>query len=92
MNSIHISRKHQLDHDECLALTTTLLNKLVSTFGGKISSAGAHYCYRHSTGLSAVVEPRAGELDINVKLNMLTRSFGPQVEEQINKVLDEHLG
>ncbi|MEM7360108.1 MAG: polyhydroxyalkanoic acid system family protein [Pseudomonadota bacterium] len=92
MSNIHISRKHNLDHDECLAVAEDLLDQLVSAFGGRVSRDGNCYNYRHTTGLRAVIEPKEGELDINVKLNLMTRSFGPQVEQQINEVLDEHIG
>lgn len=92
MSNIHISRKHNLEHDECQAVAEDLLDQLVAAFGGRVSRDGNNYSYRHTTGLKAVIEPRAGELDINVKLNLMTRSFGPQVEKQINEVLDEHIG
>jgi hypothetical protein len=38
-----------------------------------------------------VVEPQEGQLDINVKLNLMTRSFGPEIERQIKRALDKQL-
>jgi len=92
MSKIHINRQHSLEHDECRAVAENLLDKLVGKFGGTVKQKGDCYNYKHATGLSAVVEPKSGELDINVKLTMLTRSMGPKVEEKINAVLDEHMG
>jgi len=92
MSTLHISRKHQLDHEECCAVAEELLGQLVEKFGGNYSNDGDNFRYRHTTGLSAVVEPGEGELDIRIKLNLMTRSFAPQVEEQINRVLDKHIG
>lgn len=92
MSKVRISRKHDLDSEECRALSEKLLGKLVSQFGGSYSEQGDGFCYRHTTGLKAVVEPTQGQLDIDVQLNMMTRSFAPMVEKQINEVLDDHIG
>ena len=90
MSNVHITRKHELPEQECRAVAEELLGKLVEKYGGDVNPDGDNFCYRHSTGMSAVVEPRQGELDITVKLNFLTRAFAPQIESQINKVLDDH--
>lgn len=91
MNKIQISRKHNMGHQECCELAEGLLDQLVGKYGGSIKNDGQCYHYRHSTGMKAMVEPREDELDITVKLNLITKSFAPRVEEQINKVLDEKL-
>jgi putative polyhydroxyalkanoate system protein len=92
MSNVRISRKHNLDSEECRALSEELLSKLVSKFGGSYRERGDCYSYRHSTGLKAIVEPAEGRLNIDVKLTMMTRSFAPMVEKQINEVLDDHIG
>ena len=92
MSTVQISRTHNLDHDECRSVAEDLLDKLVDKYGGSVRSQGDGYCYRHATGMSAIVEPREGELDITIKFNMMTRSFAPAVEAQIHRVLDEHMG
>lgn len=92
MSKVRISRKHDLDSEECRALSEELLGKLVSKFGGSYREQGDGYCYRHSTGLKAIVEPAEGQLNIDVQLTMMTRSFAPMVEKQINEVLDDHIG
>jgi len=91
MSTIRISRSHELDADECRAVAEDLLDQLVAKFGGSVRAQGACYSYRHTTGLKAMVEPQEGNLDINVKMTMMTRSFAPQVEQQIHLVLDKHL-
>ena len=91
MSIIEISRAHNLDADECRTVAEDLLDQLVAKFGGSVRSEGECYSYRHSTGLKARVDPQAGNLDISVKLTMMTRSFAPLVEQQIQEVLDKHL-
>jgi putative polyhydroxyalkanoate system protein len=90
MSNVHICRKHQLPEQECRAVAEELLGKLVDKYGGDVNPDGDNFRYRHSTGMSAVVEPRQGELDITVKLNFLTRAFAPQIKSEISKVLDDH--
>jgi putative polyhydroxyalkanoate system protein len=92
MSNVRISRKHNLDSEECRALSEELLSKLVSKFGGSYRERGDCYSYRHSTGLKAIVEPAKGQLNIDVKLTIMTRSFAPMVEKQINEVLDDYIG
>lgn len=91
MSKIHISRKHELSRSECQALAEQLLEKLAGKFGGSIKPDGDNYKYKHTAGVNALVEPKDGELVVNVKLGLLTRSMAPQLEREMNKVLDEHL-
>jgi len=67
------------------------LQKLVSKFGGSYQEKGSNFAYRHTAGVTADVEPKAGELVVNVKLNFMTRALAPQLESEMNRVLDEHL-
>ena len=92
MNKVRISRKHALGEEQCRVVAEDLLQQLVNKFGGSVQPQGSNYCYRHTTGLKAIVEPMEDELDIDIKLNLMTRSFAPLLEEQINSVLDEHIG
>ena len=91
MSTVRICRQHTLDEQECNALAEELLEKLVAKFGGHYSQRGASYSYRHSAGVKATVEPREGELLVDVKLGMMTRALAPQLKSEMNKVLDEHL-
>lgn len=92
MSNLHICRAHDLDEHECKALAEELLDKLVDTFGGSYSSQRENYQYRHPAGVKAMVEPKAGELVVDVKLGMMTRALAPQMESEMNRVLDEYLG
>ena len=93
MYKLHISRDHHLDHDECHTLAEDLLGQLVGKYGGKFKAEGEELKYRHATtGMSAIVQPGDDTLHIIVKLNMMTRSFGPIIEQEINKVLDDRIG
>ena len=64
MSNVYISRKHHLDHEECVAVARELLDKLVGKYGGRVKPDGENFCYRHATGMTAVVEPGANVLDI----------------------------
>ena len=68
-----------------------MLNKLVNKFGGKYKAEGDNFRYKHTAGVNAVVEPKAGELMVNVKLGLMTRALAPQLEKEMNRVLDDHI-
>ena len=91
MTHVHISKQHEYDEDECREVAEELLDMLVDKFGGRVRPDGNKYHYKHTTGISALVEANAGEVTIKVKLGMLTRSFAPQLEKEINRILDEHI-
>lgn len=91
MSKIQVCRPHDLGEEECQTLAEKLLNKLVEKFGGKYQSNGGNYSYRHTAGVTAVVEPKGDELVVNVTLGMMARAFAPQLESEMNKVLDEYL-
>ncbi len=92
MSQIKICKQHTLDQQECQVLAEELLDKLVAKFGGSVQAGSSDYKYKHSTGINALVEPRAGELLVNVKMGLLTRAMAPQLEAEINRVLDEQIG
>ena len=58
--------------------------------GGSYESEGDHYVYKHTTGVKAQVQPKEGELNIDVKLSLMTRAFGPKLTQEINRQLDKH--
>jgi len=91
MSKIHICREHDLDENECQIMAEELLQKLVGKFGGSYKLSGSNFNYKHSAGVKAEVEPKDGELVVNVKLGMMTRALAPQLEKEMNKVLDEYL-
>ena len=91
MSKVRICRSHNLGQEECQNLAEELLNKLVNTFGGSYNSTGRDYTYKHTAGVNAVVEPRENELVVNVKLGIMARAFAPQLESEMNKVLDDYI-
>lgn len=91
MSKLSVRREHDLDQQGSKELAEKLLTKLVDKFGGKFSEDGDNYRYKHTAGVNAVVEPNEGEFVIDVKLGMMTRSLGPKLEGQMNKILDEYL-
>ena len=91
MSNLRVCRELDLDEQECQVLAVELLEKLVSKFGGKYTQEGLNYRYKHTAGVAAFVEAKAGELNVDVKLGMMARAFAPQLEKEMNRVLDDHL-
>ena len=91
MSNVRVCREIDLDDQQCQDLAIELLEKLVSKFGGKYKQEGEHYRYKHTAGVNALVEAKAGKLNVDVKLGMMTRALAPQLEKEMNRVLDEHL-
>jgi len=91
MNNLQICREHDLDQDQCQTMAEDLLQKLVAKFGGSYKANGQNFLYKHTAGVKADIEPKEGELVVNVKLGMMTRALAPQLEKEMNKVLDEYL-
>ncbi len=92
MSHIKISRSHNLGHGECEQLAEELLDRLVDHYGGAVKKDRNTFRYSHRSGMSAVVETGEDALDIAIRLTMMTRAFGPKIEQQLNRILDEHLG
>ncbi len=91
MSDLRVCRELDIDEQECQDLAVELLEKLVSKFGGKYKQEGSNYRYKHGAGVNAVVEAKAGELSVDVKLGLMTRALAPQLEKEMNRVLDDHL-
>ena len=91
MSKLRVCRELDIDAQECQDLAIELLDKLVSKFGGTYKPDGANYRYKHTAGVNALVEPKAGELIVDVKLGLMTRALAPQLEKEMNRVLDHHL-
>ncbi len=91
MSDLRVCRELDVDEQECQDLAVELLEKLVSKFGGKYKQDGSNYRYKHTAGVNALVAPKAGELSVDVKLGMMTRALAPQLEKEMNRVLDDHL-
>lgn len=91
MSNLRVCRELDVDEQECDALALELLEKLVNKFGGKYAPDGDNYRYKHTAGVNALVTPKAGELSVDVKLGLMTRALAPQLEKEMNRVLDEHL-
>ena len=91
MAHVHINKQHDFDEEECKEVAEELLDMLVDRFGGRVRPDGNRYHYKHTTGISAMVETSHSDVTIKVKLGMMTRSLAPQLEREINRVLDEHM-
>jgi len=89
MSKVHICRKHDLDEQQCKVVAEELLLKLIDKYGGRYAAEGENYVYKNA-GVTALVEPKEGELVVDVKLGLMTRSFAPQLEKEMNRQLDKH--
>jgi len=87
-----INRSHDLGLDECQNLAKELLEKIAERYGGTLDCGGENYKYNHATGVDVVIKPRAEKIDIDVQLGMIARAFAPKINEEINKVLNKHIG
>lgn len=91
MSQFTICKTNSLEEDECRVVAEDLLDQLVEKFGGSYDADGSNFRYKHSTGINAKVEPAAGELNIKVKMGLMTRAMAPKLEKEINRVLDSKL-
>lgn len=91
MTQVYINKPHQYDEEECQEIAEELLDMLVDRFGGRIRQDGNCYHYKHTSGINAKVETGHGDLTIKVKMGLMTRAWAPQLEKEINRILDEHM-
>jgi len=91
VSKVRVCRQVDLNQEECSTLAIELLDKLVAKFGGSYNSQASVYRYKHGVGVDALVEPKEGELSVDVKLGLMARRFAPQLEKEMNRVIDEHL-
>ena len=91
MTKINICKQHDMDEAQCRKVAEQLMDQLIEKFGGSLKTRGEHYLYKHPSGIDATVQPRAGELQIDVKMGLLTRAMAPQLEAEIDRVLDEKI-
>lgn len=90
MKDFSVCRAHVLGEQECAQKAEQLLEQLVQRMGGRYESKGDTFVYHHTSGVKAFVSPSADELKIDVKLSLLTRAFGPMLNEEINRQLDKY--
>ena len=53
-------------------------------FGGEFEEDGEDFRYKHPTGIKAHIAVAEEDLSVDVKLGLMTRSFAPQMEAEIN--------
>ena len=92
MTTLRICREHDLDEDECRAVAKDVLGQLVSKFGGRVTESRGDFNYKHPSGITASLQNQQEQLIVEVKLGMMTRSFAPKLEQEINLAFDEHIG
>jgi len=90
VSDIEISREHQLGKADCMKLVKELAEKLESRLGGTSTVDGDKVHYSHMGAKGTLV---AGEcnIDVSVKLNMMTRAFKPKIEQEIVRLFDKYI-
>lgn len=91
MSTVTVRRAHNLGLEASKKVAEKLLTKLVDKFGGNYHCDGDNFSYKHTLGVDAVVEANDDELIVNVKLGMMTRSFAPKLESEMQRIFDENL-
>lgn len=91
MNRFQVCRPVNKDAEGCQQLAVSLLDKLKDAFGGSYSQRGNNYQYKHPAGVTALVEPRDGEISVDVKLGIMASALGPQIKSEMDKSLDMYL-
>ncbi len=90
MSKIQVCRSHELGEQECQDVAEKLLSKLVDSYGGSFKAQGSNYAYKHTMGVNATIEPKDGELVVNMKLGLMARPLASKLEAEVNRVLDKH--
>lgn len=91
MKTLSIHRTHAVGKTQCIETANDLITKLKNKYGGDCQHSGDDILYKHPTGLTASISPKDDALTIDVKFTMLTLPLKSTIEQEVNKVCDEHL-
>ncbi len=90
MSDIKISREHTLGKQQCMKLAEELAAKLEERLGGSSKIEGDTVYYSHM-GAKGTLVAKESNIDVSVKLNMLTRGFKSKIEQEINRLCDQYI-
>jgi len=91
MARLIISREHDLEFNELCERAEQLADKLREKFGGSWRWEEDTLHYNYSGGVDAQVNPYEDEIEILVDMSMMMGMFKKQIEQEINRYLDDHL-
>lgn len=91
MKTLKIHRTHDVGKSQCLDTANDLITRLKDKYGGECQQSGDDILFKHPTGLTANISPGDDDLTIDIKFTMLTLPLKSTIEQEVNKVCDEHL-
>ena len=91
MAKIHIKRAHQLDNESVRKEIQNLADKLSEDLSATYSWEGDRLVFKRS-GANGHIDIADGEVDIEIKLNMVLTPLKGTIEKTVTSYLDERLG
>lgn len=91
MKNIRIQREHNLGQTECLKLAEKITDNLIARIGGTKSIDGNVIHYKHMSGSKGILISNESNLQVDVQLGLLVRSFGSSIEKEIHESCDKYL-
>ena len=91
MATVQIKRKHQMDKDQVRDEIQNLADKLSKELSANYQWKGDRLEFKRS-GANGYIVMHEGEVDIEIKLNMLLTPLKSTIEKTVNDYLDERLG
>jgi len=90
MATIHIKRQHHLDNATVRKEIQNLADKLSKDLSAKYNWEGDRLVFKRS-GANGHIEISDGEVDIEIKLNMMLTPLKSTIEKTVTSYLDERL-
>ncbi len=91
MSDIRIRRQHTLGKAKCDELATQLGEQLVQGLGGTITRGPDHLRYK-TMGAEGTLKTSETEIEIVIKLGLMTKAFKPMIESEIENACVKYLG
>jgi len=92
MSTITLTRSHAMAPDRLRAEVQSLVDKLVTRFGGQTQWQGDELHYTYGGGVRACVACRADEIKVEVELSGVMSMFRERVALEIEEHLRRHFG
>ena len=91
MATIHIKRAHQLDNESVRKEIQNLADKLSEDLSATYNWEGDRLVFKRS-GANGHIDIAEGEVDIEIKLNMMLTPLKGTIEKTVTSDLDVRLG
>lgn len=91
MATIHIKRKHHLDHESVRKEVQDLAEKLSKDLSASYKWQGDRLTFKRS-GASGHIDISGDEVDVEIKLGLVLTPLKGTVEKTVTTYLDERLG